>query len=68
MKIQVSEDECFPYYFVDFPDDERDEYEPFRPNVELSEAEAIDLRRVKAEHAAWQARLKDRLDHWRVTR
>ena len=58
--VSISEDEAFPVYFVRFPDDPVTAATgPFMPNAELSDADAADLRRVRAEYAAWQARLRE---------
>lgn len=65
VEVQVHEDERYPYCFVKFRDDEEDgefgtSFNPigFSPNVELSDDDAADLRRVRAEHEAWQRKLR----------
>jgi hypothetical protein len=64
VKLNVSEDENFPYYSATFADDPRPAGPGFYPNVELTEAEAADLRRVRAEHEAWQRKLGELHQAW----
>jgi hypothetical protein len=40
---------------------EATEHWPLKPNIELTGAEAADLRRVQAEYAAWQSKLLAKL-------
>lgn len=64
VRANVYEDENYPYYFATFADDPRHAGPGFYPNVELTEEEAADLRRVRAEHAEWQRRLSEMHDAW----
>lgn len=57
VQVNVNEDEKYPFYFVTFADDPRDKDDKFYPTDELSDEEAADLRRVRAEHAEWQRKL-----------
>lgn len=57
VKVNVWEEEYAPYYFATFAEDWEAEGQRFYPNAELSAGEAADLRRVIAEHKAWQERL-----------
>ena len=68
VKVNLNEDEEFPYYFVTFADDPRDDDDEFYPNAELSDEEAADLRRVRAEHAEWQRKLGALHSAWRNER
>lgn len=65
VKMNLWEEENHPYYFATFADDpEYGEHHRFYPNVELSDDEAADLRRVRAEHAAWQEKLAEMFTVW----
>jgi hypothetical protein len=68
VKLNVNEDEEFPYYFATFADDPRDDDDEFLPNAELSDEEAADLRRVRAEHAEWQRKLAELHGAWHQKR
>lgn len=60
MHIEVDSSERYPFMWVRFANEvnEADEWwHPFTPNVELTDAEAADLRRVRDEFEAWQERL-----------
>jgi hypothetical protein len=57
VQVNVNEDEKYPYYFVTFADDPRDEDYEFYPTDELSDEEAADLKRVRDEHREWQHKL-----------
>jgi hypothetical protein len=59
VRVQVHEDEKYPFYSVMFREDleEWEDDDDFEPNAELSEDEVADFRRVQAEQEAWQAKL-----------
>lgn len=59
VQVNVSEDEKYPFYPVMFREDLREweDDDDFEPNAELTDDEVADLRRVQAEHAAWQEKL-----------
>lgn len=69
VKLNINADENYPYYFVTFEDDPRGEYgDKFYPTDELSDEEAADLKRVRAEHEAWQEKLGEMCEAKRNTR
>jgi DNA-binding PadR family transcriptional regulator len=65
VKVNVWEDENHPYYFATFAEDWEGEGRRFYPNTELGDEEAADLRRVRAEHKAWQEKLGEMYMAWR---
>lgn len=65
VNLNVWEDENHPYYFATFAEDWESKGQRFYPNTELSDEEAADLRRVLAEHKAWQEKLAAMYEAWR---
>ena len=64
VSVNVYEDENFPYYFATFADDPDPAGGGFFPNIELTEEEAAEWRRVRAEHESWQRKLEERFLAW----
>lgn len=66
VQAHVGEDEKFPFYSVRFREEleEWEDDDEFEPNAELSDEEAADFRRVKAEHEEWQRKLSEMHQAW----
>jgi hypothetical protein len=65
VRVNVNEDERYPFMFVTF-EDERDEQGKypwdsarFYPTLALTDEEAADLRRVRDEFETWQEKLRE---------
>jgi FtsZ-binding cell division protein ZapB len=54
MKINIIEDDRYPYYYASDSD-----LEPTEVATELTAEEFADYQRVSAEHRAWQERLRE---------
>lgn len=62
MQIEADAVEHYPAVSVNFPDEPSFGRNPGWPRVELTEEEAADLRRVRDEWSAWEARLLAAVD------